>query len=54
MEYADRWCMRCGRPCGECKHCEETTKKTEDAVEAARIRQIYQGIEVHWEKRKYK
>ena len=43
----EKWCMRCGKPCGECKHCEnEENKTTQNAVQAARIREIYKGIEL--------
>ena len=55
MKHVEKWCMICGRPCGECKHCEiEDRKTTDDAVQAMRIRQIYQGIEPDPDNRTHK
>ena len=49
MDYANKWCTICGAPCGYCNH--DECKRTEDELEALRIRQIYQGIEINPEKR---
>ena len=49
MDHADRWCMKCGAPCGYCDH--EDCKKTEDEIQALRICQVYQGIEADKNKR---
>lgn len=49
MDYVDRWCKKCGAPYDKCHH--EDSENTEDAVEAMRIRQIYQGLEIDKDKR---
>jgi hypothetical protein len=52
MLYTERWCSVCGAYKDECRHKEART--TNDAVEALRIRLIYQGIEIDKDKRTHK